>query len=166
MDVTTVIKERRSIRKYHRKAIPEKDLQEILEAARIAPSAANRQAWEMIVVTDPALKAELVPVCKNQRFIDECSAFLVAVEDPEQKWSKVDCTIMMDHVSLVAQAKGLGTCWIGAYDKDRLAALLGVPKNKAVAVAMTLGYPDESPEARTRKSASELFHWNKFGVRQ
>jgi nitroreductase len=166
MDVSTAVKSRRSIRKYKKKEIPENVLKEILEAARLAPSAANRQAWEMIVVSDPKLKEELVPICKNQKFVEECSVFLVAVEDPEQKWSKVDCTIMMDHVSLVAHEKGLGTCWIGAYDKDKVAALLDVPKNRSVAMAMTLGYPDESPEAKTRKSAGELFHWNKYGAKQ
>jgi nitroreductase len=57
MDVTTAIRTRRSIRKYKRKEIPDNTLKEILEAARLAPSAANRQAWELIVVRDPKLKA-------------------------------------------------------------------------------------------------------------
>jgi nitroreductase len=165
MDITTAIRTRRSIRKYKRKEIPESVLKELLEAARLAPSAANRQAWELIVVTDPKLKAELVPVCKNQKFVEDCSVFLVAVEDPEQKWSRVDVTIMMDQVTLAAHEKGLGTCWIGAFDKDKVAELLGVPANRTVAVCLTVGYPDESPEARPRKPLEELVHQNHYGVR-
>jgi nitroreductase len=166
MDVTTAIRTRRSIRRYKKKEIPENVLKEILECARLAPSAANRQAWEMIVVRDPRLKSELVPVCKNQKFVEDCSVFLVGVEDPEQKWSRVDVTIMMDHITLAAHEKGLGTCWIGAFDKDKVGALLGVPANRSIAVCLTLGYPDESPEARPRKPADELFHYDKYGARQ
>jgi nitroreductase len=166
MDVTTAIKGRRSIRKYKKKELPENTLKEVLEDARIAPSAANRQAWELVVVKDAKVKADLVPICKNQKFVEECSVFLAAIEDPEQKWSKVDVSIMMDHITLAAHEKGLGTCWIGAFDKEKVGALLGVPSNRSVAVCMTLGYPDESPEARPRKPLEELVHYNHYGVRQ
>jgi nitroreductase len=166
MDVTTAIRTRRSIRKYKKKELPENVLREILEAARMAPSAANRQAWELVVVKDPRIKAELVPICKNQKFVEECSVFLAAIEDPEQKWSRVDVTIMMDQMTLAAHEKGLGTCWIGAFDKDKVGALLGVPANRQVCVCLTLGYPDESPEGRPRKPAEELIHFDRYGARQ
>lgn len=166
MDMMTAIKGRKSIRKYKAKDIPEDVLQEVLEAARLAPSAANRQAWEMIVVRDAQTKTDLVSVCRNQKFVGECAAFLVGVEDPEQKWSKVDVSIMFDHLTLAAHEKGLGTCWIGAFDKDKVGEMLGVPSNRSVAVCMTLGYPDESPSSKPRKSAQELFHWEKFGERR
>lgn len=166
MDVSTAIRTRRSVRRYKRKDIPDEVLKDVLEAARLAPSAANRQAWEMVVVKDPQLRQELVPLCKNQRFVGECSVFLVAIEDPAQKWSRVDATIMLDHVTLEAHEKGLGTCWIGAFDKAQVGALLNVPPNKEVMACMTLGYPDEEPDARPRKPAEELLHIDRYGVRQ
>ncbi len=132
----------------------------------MAPSAAGKQSWELVLVNDPKIKADLVPICKNQKFVEECPVFLAAVEDPEQKWSKVDATIMMDHITLAAHDNGLGTCWIGAYDKEKVGALLGVPPNRSVCICMTLGYPDESPEARNRKSIEELVHHNKYGVKK
>jgi len=141
-------------------------LRDVLEAARLAPSAANRQAWEMIVVKDPKLRQELVPMCKNQKFVAECPVLLVAIEEPAQKWSRVDATIMLDHVTLEAHEKGLGTCWIGAFDKAQVGALLGVPPNKEVMACMTLGYPDEDPEARPRKPVGELFYHDRYGERQ
>lgn len=165
MDVTTAIKGRRSIRKYKKKDLPEDVLREVLEAGRTAPTAGNRQSWELVVVQDAKLRAELVAACKNQKFVEEAAVFLAGIEDPEQKWSKVDLTIVMDHISLEAHSKGLGTCWIGAFDPARVGEVLGVPSNRTVAVCMTLGYPDESPEARTRKHLNELVHYNQYGVR-
>jgi nitroreductase len=166
MDVGTAIRTRRSVRRYKRKEIPDGTLRDILEAARLAPSAANRQAWEMIVVKDPGLKAELVPLCKNQKFIGDCSAFLVAIEDPSQRWSRVDAAIMLDHITLAAHEKGLGTCWIGAFDKVQVGSLLKVPPNKEIMACLTLGYPDEDPDARLRKPPEELFHVDHYGRRQ
>ncbi len=163
MDVTTAIKGRRSIRKYKRKAIPDSVFEEVLEAARRAPSGGNRQPWELIVVRDEKRRTDLVPICKNQQFIADCSALLVALEDPEQKWSKMDIAIALDELSLAAFERGLGTCWIGAFDKEKMADALGVPRNRAVAVCMTLGYPDESPDERSRKAYEELIHWEKYG---
>jgi len=165
MDVGTAIRTRRSVRRYKRKDIPDDVLKEVLEAARLAPSAANRQAWEMIVVKDPQVRTDLVPLCKNQKFVAECSVLLVAIEDPAQKWSRVDATIMLDHVTLAAHERGLGTCWIGAFDKAQVGALLGVPPGREVMACMTIGYPDEDPEARPRKPAEELIYLDHYGVR-
>lgn len=165
MDVATAIRTRRSIRRYKRKDIPEDVLRDVLEAARLAPSAANRQAWELIVVKDRELRAQLVPLCKNQKFVEECPVFLVAIEDPSQKWSRVDATIMLDHVTLEAHEKGLGTCWIGAFDKAKVGELLKVPPNKEVMACLTLGYPDEDPDARPRKPLEDLMYIDHYGVR-
>ncbi|HHT75248.1 MAG TPA: nitroreductase family protein [Methanomassiliicoccaceae archaeon] len=166
MEVMTAIRGRRSIRKYRPREIPTEVLEEVLEAGRLAPSAGNRQAWELIIVTDKGTLGELVPACKNQQFVGECSAFLAAVEVPGQRWSMTDLTIMMDHLTLAAHEKGLGTCWIGAFDKDAIGKLLGVPPDRSVAVCMTLGYPDEDPSPRSRKSPQELYHWERYGQRK
>ena len=165
MDVMTAIRGRRSIRRYKRKEIPAEVLEEVLEAARLAPSAANRQAWELIIITDRDTLENLVPVCKNQQFVSECSAFLAAVEVPSQRWTVTDLTIMMDHIALAAYEKGLGTCWLGAFDKESINEMLSVPSDRSVAVCMTLGYPDEEPAMRSRKAAQELFHWERYGRR-
>ncbi|MBC7108115.1 MAG: nitroreductase family protein [Methanomassiliicoccales archaeon] len=163
MGVMDVIRGRRSIRKYKKKPIPEDLLTEILEAARLAPSGANRQFWKLIVVRDEERKKGLVPLCRDQKFIEDCSAFIAAVDDPSQKWYRVDVAIALDHLSLAAAEKGLGTCWIGAFDPEKVAEYLGVPKGLVVTVCMTLGYPAESPEPRPRKPLEELVFWEKYG---
>ena len=162
MDVTTAIQRRRSIRKYQNKEIPKELLMQILEMARLAPSGANRQPWQLVVVTDAEKRKALVPICKDQKFVGECSAFIAGIDDPTQKWSRVDIAIAMEHVALVAVEKGLGTCWVGAFDQEKLGAALGAPAGMVVTVGMALGYPDEAPEARTRKALVELVHWEDF----
>jgi nitroreductase len=163
MDVMSAIQKRRSIRKYKGKEIPREVLTEVLEAARLAPSGANRQPWQLIVVTDPERKKALVPICKDQKFVADCSAFIVGVDDSTQKWVRVDLAIAMEHIALIAVEKGLGTCWIGAFDGEKMAAYLGLPKGLVITACMALGYPDEAPDARTRKAMNEVVHWQKFG---
>ncbi len=106
MDVTGAIKARRSIRKFKRKEMPPEQMDHILEMARTAPSGANRQPWQMVVITDRQRLKDLVPICKDQAFVGDCSAFLIGVDDPQQKWAKVDLAIAMDHISLAARGRG------------------------------------------------------------
>ncbi|NYT11243.1 MAG: nitroreductase [Methanomassiliicoccales archaeon] len=163
MNVLNAIKKRRSIRKYTKKPILEKDLRELLEVARLAPSGSNRQPWEIILVRDETRKKELVPLCKDQKFIADCSVLLVGVDNPEQKWQRVDLAIAFDHIALAAVEKGLGTCWIGAFDREAVARYLKVPEGKVVTACLTLGYPAEDPEPRHRKEMEDLFHWEEYG---
>ncbi|HOO03161.1 MAG: nitroreductase family protein [Methanomassiliicoccales archaeon] len=166
MEVKEAIRARRSIRRYKRKELPLEVLDRLLEMARAAPSGANRQAWELVVITDRLRLKGLVPICKEQAFIGDCSAFLVGVEDPHQKWAKVDLAIALDHLSLAATEEGLGSCWIGAFDPSRLAEYIGLPPDRTITVCMALGYPDEAPAPRGRKKPEELFSWDRYGVRE
>ena len=165
MDVTGAIKARRSIRKFKRKEIPPELLDHMLEMARIAPSGANRQPWEMVVITDRQRLKDLVPICKDQSFVGDCSAFLVGIDDPQQKWAKVDLTIALDHLTLAAVDEGLGTCWIGAFDQTRMAEFIGLPADRTITVCLALGYPEETPAARGRKKTEDLFFWDRYGER-
>ena len=162
MDVTTAIQKRRSIRKYQNKQISKELLTFMMEMAHFAPSGANRQPWHLVVVTDPEKLRELVPICKDQKFVGECSAFIAGIDDPTQKWARVDLAIALENIALAAVEIGLGTCYVGAFDQVKLAAALGVPEGLVVTVGMTLGFPDEAPEARTRKSLNELVHWESY----
>lgn len=166
MEVGEAIRSRRSIRKFKRKEMPREDVVKLLEAAQAAPSGANRQPWELVVITDPIRLKELVPVCKNQTFLADCAAFLVGLDDVEAKWSRVDLSIALDHVALRAMEMGLGTCWIGAFDPDALAKFISAPKGRMVTVCLAIGYPDEEPEARPRKPLEQLVSWGSYGKRQ
>jgi nitroreductase len=163
MDVQDAIKARRSIRKYERKQIPDDVLSSLLEAARLAPSSNNKQRWSMVVVTDDATKHKLVAASGNQKFVGECSAYIVAVCDPGASYSAIDIAISLDHLSLRAVELGLGTCWIGFFEADKVRDVLGIPADRDIPVCMTLGYPSAVPSARNRKKPAELFHRERWG---
>ncbi len=158
MDVKDAIEARRSIRKYEKKPIPSDILEELLEAMRLAPSASNSQRWSVIVVTDEDLKKKLVPASGGQKFVGECSAYLVGVTEPGGYYNAIDLAIALDHLTLRAVELGLGTCWIGDFEPDRIKEILDIPKEREVHICMTLGYPALRPSARKRKSIEDLFH--------
>jgi nitroreductase len=164
MDVIEAIEARRSIRKYEPRKIPSEVLNQLLDSARLAPSANNRQGWDIVVVTDAELLGRLVTVAGDQRFVGECSAFLVGVVQRGAFLAGVDVTIALDHLSLRAVELGLGTCWIGDFEAEPLKEALGIPPDREVPICMTLGYPAHSPSARNRKGLSELFRSNDWGT--
>ena len=163
MDVKKAIESRRSIRKYEKKEIPKAIMDELLDAARKAPSSNNTQAWKIIAVTDKEMRGRLVLVSGNQSFVGECSAYLVGVSEPKAGYSPIDITIALDHLSLRAVELGLGTCWIGDFEPMRIKEILGVPADHDIPVCMTVGYPSAVPAARKRKNASVLFRKDLWG---
>jgi len=163
LDVIDAIESRRSIRKYDGRAVTAEVLAQVLEAARLAPSANNRQDWRIVVVTDRKTLESLVPVSGGQRFVGECYAYLVGVAESGGTMSTVDLAIALDHVSLRAVELGLGTCWIGDFDPNGVRQVLGIPDDHEVPICMTLGYPTSSPSSRKRKPLGELFMSNGWG---
>jgi len=169
MNVHDAIRARRSVRAYEKKDVEEAKLARVLEAARLAPSASNRQALRLVVVRDEATRLKLAKAASSQMFIAEAPVVLAAVAtDPArtmacgEKSGTVDCAIALDHVSLAAVAEGLGTCWIGAFDEPAVRAILGIPDSCRVVELMPLGYPAESPAARARKPLDEFISYDRW----
>ncbi len=161
VDLFETMRNRRSIRSYIQKPIPAETLDKLLEAARIAPSAANRQESKFVVVTDRALIEALVRACNNQEFIGQAGAVIAAcATNPERRFHAVDVAIAVDHMTLAAHALGLGTCWIGAFSEDKVKELLDIPGDFKVIVMLPIGFPAEEGVAKPRKTADELFLWN------
>ncbi len=165
MSAYEIILKRRSIRKYVPKPVEKEKLLKVLEAARWAPSAGNRQPWYFIVVKDPDLKKELAKAAANQMFIADADVIIVGVSDPERspRWHDRDTMIALEHIALVATELGLGTCWIGAFDENKVKELLNIPEKLRVVALMPVGYPGESPGPRPRKELKEIVFLNKFG---
>jgi len=159
MEVFDAIKTRRSIRKYKPEPIPEEKLRNILEAARLAPSAGNRQPWRFVVVQNKGLKKALAEAANNQTFLNDASAIIVAIGDPEvsARWYERDPMIALEHIVLAATAMGYGACWIGAFDEDAIKHLLKIPANVKIIALLPIGIPDEKPAPRPRKEFSEIF---------
>ena len=161
MDVEEAIRERRSIRNWSDRPLDRKTLEELLEAARLAPAAKNVQHWEIIAVTDRDRLSQLVPICNNQRHVAEAGAFLFIISDPAAKWKHVDPAIAMDHITLRAHEMGLGTCWIGAFDEAAMRRFLGIPDDKVAVIGMTVGHPAGASAPKARASLEDLVHWER-----
>jgi len=153
---------RRSVRKYKPDPIPEEHLNLILEAARRAPTGANRQNWRMLVVTDPDLRQRTAEACNNQVWMAGAPIILCLVTLPGE--DQVNGTIVLDHAILAATSLGYGTCWIGAYDASRVKEVLGIPADHGIVCLAPVGLLAEQPQARSRKPPAELFMQDRFGV--
>jgi nitroreductase len=169
VDVLEAIKSRRSIRSYTSQAIEDEKLHAVLEAARLAPSASNRQDWKFVVVRDAALRRQVAEVCSSQMFIAQAPVVIVAcTTNPERTiasgypCSAVDLSIAVDHMTLAAASLGLGTCWIGAFNTPKVAALIDLPPGVAPVHVLPLGYPAEQPGPRARKSLDDIVCDNKY----
>jgi len=152
---------RRSVRKYTPDSIPEEDLKLILEAARRAPTGANRQNWRMIVVTDPERRWKTAAACSNQMWMADAPVILCLVTLPGE--GSVNGTIVLDHAVLAATSLGYGTCWVGAYEETKVKEVLGIPEDYGIVCLTPVGVPAEQPAERSRKSPAELFMRERFG---
>ncbi len=162
MDVHKAIKARRSIRSYTGDQVPQDVLERVLEAARLAPSARNRQEWRFIVITDREKIARLAEAANGQSFVAEAPVLLafcatrMHVMGCGVDAGIVDTSIPFSYVTLAAVAEGLGTCWLGAFKQDEVRNLLGAPEDVLVVGITPLGYPAEVPAPTSRKSSEEV----------
>lgn len=165
MDTMQVILSRRSIRRYKNQTIPAADLKQIMEATHQAPSAANRQPWHFVVVTDVEQKARVAQACNGQMWMADAGAIVVALGVPKvsEKWYRVDVAIALENLVLAAWSLGYGTCWIGAFDPVKVKQVCQIPADLDVVACSPLGVPDVSPDARDRKPWDEVFSINSYG---
>jgi len=171
MDLMEAIKTRRSVRKYRPAPVPENLLKEVLNAARLAPSADNAQPWKIVVVMDEQAKYRLAAAANGQKFIAQAPVVLVACGIPDEAFQTVggymsshviDVSIALDHLTLAAHAFGLGTCWIASFKEEKVREILGVPEDIRVVAMTPLGYPDELPERTPRKNLEDLVVYDRY----
>jgi len=169
MELMEAIGKRYSVRSYKDKEVEEDILMNIMEAARLAPSAKNRQEWKFVIVRDRIKKEKMVEVAKGQEFVKEAGVIIAGVST-EKSYTMtcgvparhIDIAIAMEHIALAATSYGLGTCWIGAFYQDKAKDLLNVPENCEVVALMTLGYPEGETTEKTRKSMEEIICYEEF----
>lgn len=162
MKLFEAIKTRRSIRAYTEQKIDETLLLKVLDAARIAPTAANRQNLKFVIIEGERVK-DFVPLCRDQEFVGQASHLLVCcATDKESKWKDVDVAIAVDHMTLRAHELGLGTCWIGAFHPEEVAEAINLPDEAKVVAILTIGYPAEPGTMRDRKDMDEIISYDKY----
>lgn len=169
MDVSIALKERRSVRSYRDEPVEEEKLTKVLEAARVSPSAGNRQQWKFMVVKDTEKRKRLAEAACGQSFIAQAPVVLVACATEAeaimtcgQPAYTVDVSIAFAYMILQACELGLGTCWIGAFHEDEVKKILSVPESIRVVAMSPLGYSAHPISPRPRKSLAEIVCFEEY----
>lgn len=169
MDFQELIRARYSVRAYRPEPLEEDKLQRVLEAARLAPTAANRQPFQLIVIHTAGKEEDLKRIYSRDWFV-QAPLIICACAEPERAWTRrdgkrygeVDVAIAMDHLTLAATELGLGTCWVANFDPQAAKEILGLPPEAEPIVFSPLGYPADSRRGKNRKPLSELVHYERW----
>jgi nitroreductase len=164
-----LVKKRYSVRAYKTDPVEDEKLSQVLDAARLAPTAANRQPLQFIVIHTAGREAELKRIYGKDWF-SRAPVVVCACSLPSQAWSRmdnknynqVDAAIAMDHLIMAATDLGLGTCWIAAFDPAAAREILGLPADAEPIAFTPLGYPADQPKEKKRKTLSELVRYESW----
>ena len=170
MDVLEAIEKRASIRKYKNTSIDVNMILQLIDSARLAPSAMNQQTWEFIWVTDPEIRKQVYDVCESQvrgkmPYIIESGGLIAGVCKPSDnpRFAKLNVAIALQNITIAAMQFGLGTCWVGAFDPKILGKVLQVPEDHEIVSMLVVGWPDENPPDKDRKELSDILYKDKYG---
>ncbi|MFW5829009.1 MAG: nitroreductase family protein [Planctomycetota bacterium] len=170
MPILDLMAERYSVRKYQDRPVSRTLVEHVLEAGRLAPSACNLQPWHVLAFDDPAWRQRIC-ACYRRDWLQTAPVLLVICGDRSVSWKRradgkdacdIDIGIFVDHLTLAAVERGLGTCWICAFDPEALAAELRLPARIEPLVVLPLGYPADEPGGmhQQRRPLKDIVHWN------
>jgi nitroreductase len=170
MEFSKLIAARYSVRAYRPEPVEEQKLQAVLEAARLAPTAANRQPFQLIVMHTAGRAEEIGKIYPRPWFV-QAPLVIGVCALASQAWVResdrfnarlIDAAIVADHLILAAANLGLGTCWIAAFNVEAARSVLQLPPEVEPVIFTPLGYPANEPGPKTRKPLHELVryeHW-------
>ncbi|MBD5164119.1 MAG: nitroreductase [Bacteroidales bacterium] len=156
---------RRSCRGYDSRPIEPEKLDYILQCARLAPSATNRQPWHLYVVTSPEARAAVTSAYDRPWFAD-APCYIVVCSEPEAAWTRefdnhnhadIDAAIIAEHITLAATEAGLGSCWVCNFDPKTLRTAINIPQNLQPVAIFPIGYQaPHTPRNTTRKPIDQI----------
>lgn len=171
MDFIELATYRSSIRNFSPQPVEKEKLIHILEAARIAPSAANFQPWQFIVISEPVL-LQLVKELYPREWLMTAPVIIAALGDHNKGWhrgkdnkdfTEIDVAIAIDHLTLAAADSGLGTCWVCNFDAEKFRDLFNLPDDIEPIALIPIGYPgNHAIPVKLRKPIEKIVHWNQF----
>ena len=169
MEVKKAVNTRESVRGFLDREVEEEKLASVLEAARLAPSDANRQPWKFVVVKDSDRRGELEKAAYGQPYVSQAPIVIVAVATDTKTIMPnkvpaypVDLAIALDHMTLAAVGEGLGSCWICAFSQEKVREIIGIPDSCTAVALLPLGYPKTLRSVKHRKSIDEIVCYEKF----
>lgn len=165
--IEKIILSRRSIRAFQKKALPEKFAEEVIGMAIWAPNSGNSQAWKYYIIKNDKIKKELSSAAYGQPFVADAPLVIVVVAmlDIANKYYRSrgtdlyciqDTAAAVQNMLLYAASKGIGTCWVGAFEEKQVASTLKCPNSERPVAIIPFGYPNESPKAPKRKTVEQV----------
>ena len=170
MDIFSVIRNRFSVRNFKNEPVPKEMIMEIMEMVRQAPSAVNYQPWHFIIVTQKQNLEMLARAYPRPWFLS-APVVIAACINHRESWKRVrdnkdygdvDVAIAVDHLTLAATAKGLGTCWVCNFDLQLCKSTLNLPDFIEPLALIPMGYPIPEPPEKKRKQLEEIISWEKY----
>ncbi len=168
MEFFELIQNRYSVRAYQARPVEEEKLRKVFEAANLAPTAANRQPFRLVVIQTKGREKELMRIYSRDWFAQAPVVVCMCAVKSEgwerrdgKNYAEIDATIAMDHLILAAADLGLGTCWVAAFDPKAARELLELNEDMEPVAMTPLGYPADSWKPKKRKSLSDLVRYLK-----
>jgi nitroreductase len=161
METLEAIHKRRSVREFTGDPIPRRDLETIIDAARVAPSGYNRQPWEFVVVTQRETIEKLTIAAQ---WMDKAGAIIAVVLDPSAKYWLEDGSAAVENILLASTALGYGSCWLEGYTlplEEQIKTMLGVPGMKRLLTLIPVGVPVAWP-TQEKKPLEAVLHWERY----
>lgn len=173
MELFEAIRHRRSVRAFTEEEVSEHEIKELLEAARLAPSAGNIQPWSFVVVRDHDTKRRLAEAALNQFFIEKAPVVVIILADLNRSKQRYgsrganlyciqDTAAAIQNMLLAAVALGLGACWVGAFQEDMVSAVIKVPEGFRPVAIVPVGRPAEKPKTSYKRPLEEIVHHETF----
>ena len=170
MEYSKLIAARYSVRAYRPDPVEDEKLNAVLEAARLAPTAANRQPVQLVVMHTAGREEEIGKIYRKPWFVQTpivigvCAISSLAWVRESDRFNArmIDAAIVADHLILEAANQGLGTCWVAAFNVEAARSVMGLPDEAEPVVFTPLGYPADQPGPKVRKPLGELVRYERW----
>jgi nitroreductase len=165
MNLLDIIKNRRSIRSFTKKGLTKAQINMLIDAGRFAPSAGNLESRFFYIVENTKKKIEIAYAALTQMFIAEAPVVIVICADFNaakpygargQLYAIEDASASVENILLTAHSLGLGSCWIGAFDENKLMTILNIPEHHKPIAILPIGYPAEQPDMPPRSRIEDI----------
>ena len=159
-----------SCRSFHPDPVPRGTVEELLHAAHWAPTAGGLEPWRFVVVTGAATRQALAVAAYGQEFVAQAPVVVVVCAVPDECAARYrergrllyciqDTAAAVENLMLAATARGLGSCWVGAFDERRAAAALALPDGCRPVAMVPVGRPAAAAPQRSRRPLAEVVRW-------
>ncbi len=163
MDAIQALKGRRCVRVFRQDPVPKSLIEELIDCARLAPTAINIQPWEFVVVTSPNTLRKIAETTDHGRFIADAPACVVVL-CRDTKYFLEDGSAATENILLAAHALGLGACWVAGDKKPyagEIGRLIGAPDGYRLISLIPVGYPAEQPD-KSKRPLADVLHWERY----